>query len=190
MIKISYSALIAAITALWLLVRAYVSVKQRKINWKREFQLVFVYICIIVVARFTFFPFGKVDGKIQPLVFDSANCFPFHINWIPFVYLFDYPKLSEILLNVIGNTAMFVPLGIVWPCVYRQLDTHGKVIAAGIGVSLTIEILQLPFFDRVSDIDDLILNTLGYVIGYLIFLAVRVIKNLIKNRKARKKASV
>jgi glycopeptide antibiotics resistance protein len=54
----------------------------------------------------------------------------------------------------------------------RKLDTSFKVISAGIGLSLFIEILQLPFFDRVSDIDDLLLNSLGFLLGYGIYLIV------------------
>ena len=80
------------------------------------------------------------------------------------------PELKDALLNLIGNVAMFIPLVIVWPAVFPQLDRHWKVITAGIGVSLTIEILQLPFFGRSSDIDDLILNSAGYLIGYGIWL--------------------
>ena len=70
------------------------------------------------------------------------------------------------LINIIGNTTMFMPLGIVWPIVYKELNTHKKVIAAGVGFSLIIEILQLLFYDRVTDIDDLILNTVGIILGY------------------------
>ena len=44
-----------------------------------------------------------------------------------------------------------------------------KNLAAGAGFSLLIEILQLPFFDRVSDIDDLLLNTLGFAVGYGVY---------------------
>ena len=72
---------------------------------------------------------------------------------------------------------MFVPVGIVYPIVYKNLDNHKKVIAAGVGFSLVIEFLQLPFYSRVSDIDDVILNSLGYVLGYLIYLGVKKIKN-------------
>ena len=92
---------------------------------------------------------------------------------IPLVYLFDYPDMRDILINVIGNTAMFIPLGIVWPSAYKGLDTHWKTISAGIGVSFCIEILQLPFYDRVSDIDDLLLNSLGFIMGYLLYLFIK-----------------
>lgn len=173
MIEISYSSAMIAITLLWILLRASFAIKGNHFSWKREVQLILVYICIIVVARFTFFPFGKVDGRVQPLLLDPSQIFPFRINLIPFVYLMDYPERREALLNLIGNTAMFLPLGIIWPLVFKELNTHKKVITAGVGVSLFIEILQLPFFSRVSDIDDLLLNSLGFLMGYGIYLLVK-----------------
>ena len=165
--------MVLGISILWILVRKICCGIAKRLDWKRELQLLLVYICIVVVVRFTFCPFGKVNGKIQPLQFDKNKIWPFWLNLKPFVYLFDYPTMKEALLNLIGNTAMFVPLGIVWPCVFKKLNTHGKVIGSGFGVSLTIELLQLPFFGRSTDIDDLILNTLGYLLGYGIYLFVK-----------------
>ena len=175
MIQISYVSMVVFISIIWCLVRVICAMKTKRVDWKREIQLIFVYICIVVVARFTFFPFSKVNGEIQPLIFESSKAFPFRINWIPFVNLFDYPEMRDILINVIGNTAMFMPLGVVWPSVYKRLDTHWKVISAGIGFSLFIEILQLPFYDRVSDVDELLLNSLGFIIGYLLYLLAKLV---------------
>lgn len=176
MISISYPAMVTTISLLWLLNRILTYRKTKQIRWKRELQLILVYISIVVIVRFTFCPFGKVDGKIQPLIFYPDNWFPLRINWIPFVNLLDYPEKRDILLNLIGNTTMFIPVGIVWPIVYKKLDKHWKVIAAGAGFSLCIEILQLPFYDRVSDIDDLILNSVGFLTGYGIYLLIKRIK--------------
>ncbi len=183
MIHISYTSMVVFISIIWYLVRVICAIKTKRTDWKREIQLIFVYICIVVVARFTFFPFSKVNGEIQPLVFESAKAFPFRVNWVPFINLFDYPEMRDILINVIGNTAMFIPLGIVWPSVYKGLDTHWKIISAGIGFSICIEILQLPFYDRVSDIDDLLLNSLGFIIGYLLYLLVKQINNKVRRIK-------
>ncbi len=180
MIQISYTSMMIVITVIWILVRLYICKNNNQINWKRELQLILVYICIIVVARFVFFPFAKVDGKVQPLIFDIARVFPVRMNLIPFVNLLDYEILREAKINVIGNTAMFIPMGVIWPIVFKELNTHKKVIAAGAGFSLCIEILQLPFYDRVSDVDDLILNTLGFVIGYIIYV---VVKKIIKKKE-------
>ena len=173
MIAIPYRTVMWTITVLWLLVRGILCLRQRNCILRRELQLLLVYICILVVTRFTFFPFSRVEGQIQPLLFDAAKIFPPRINLLPIVHLPDYPVFREALINFLGNTAMFIPLGIVWPAVFRQLDSHGKVIAAGVGYSLLIELVQLPFFDRVSDIDDLILNSIGFSIGYAIWLLVR-----------------
>ena len=177
MIQIPFAAAMLLVSFLWILVRAAVCINQKHVSWKREAQLMLVYICIVVVMRFTFFPFSKVGGRIQPLLFDAAAVFPPRINLIPFVNLLNYEIYKEMLINVIGNTTMFIPLGIVWPCVFKKLDTHAKVIAAGVGFSLCIEILQLPFFDRVTDIDDLILNSVGFAVGYGIYLLVKTVKN-------------
>lgn len=172
MIEITYTQMLIFISVVWLSIRAICWIVNAGIDLKREAKLLLVYICIVVVVRFTFCPFGTVDGKIQPLLFDSSRILPFWVNLKPFVYWFDYPTMKEALLNLIGNMAMFIPLGIVWPAVFKRLNTHGKVIAAGVGISLTIEILQLPFFNRATDIDDLILNSAGFLMGYGIYLAV------------------
>ena len=186
MIAISYLSVMIGITVLWVFLRSAVCLRQRSFSFKRELQLLLVYICVVVVTRFTFFPFSKVDGQVQPLLFDASRIFPPRINLLPVVYLFDYPIFREALINFIGNTAMFIPLGIVWPSVFKKLDTHGKVIAAGVGYSLLIEIFQLPFFDRVSDIDDLLLNSLGFLMGYGIYLLVRTLKRIHVRRRGRK----
>ncbi|HCW04256.1 MAG TPA: hypothetical protein DGK91_06850 [Clostridium sp.] len=64
---------------------------------------------------------------------------------------------------------MFIPVGIVWPICFKKLDNIGKAILAGAIFSLLIEISQLLFYERCSDIDDLILNTAGVAIGALIY---------------------
>ncbi len=176
MIYISYPVVISLVSVLWILNRILIWRKSGSISLKREAELLLVYICLIVVARFAFFPFSKVDGRVQPLLFDPVQMWNFRINLLPFVYLTDYEVLWEMKVNIIGNTAMFIPIGIIWPSVFRKLDTHKKVIAAGVGFSLFIEILQLPFYDRVTDIDDLILNSLGFLMGYGICLLARKLK--------------
>ena len=176
MIQIPYPLTIALITGLWILCRIAVSCKNGRVNWKREAQLLLIYVCLVVVVRVTFFPFAKVDGKVQPLLFDPANIYPFRLNIAPLVNLLDYEIRREALINVIGNTFLFLPMGIVYPIVYKKLNTPWKVITAGVGSSLAIEILQLPFFDRVTDIDDLLLNSLGFLMGYGIYLLVKCAK--------------
>ena len=173
MIEIPFLFLEVAFALIWLAIRVGVWGKQKYIDWKREAVLLLMYINLAVIFRFTFFPMEKVDGQVQPLIFDIATAFPFKVNLIPLVHLFDYNIKRELLLNVIGNVAMFIPSGIVLPIIYKRLDSFVKVILAGGGISFCIEIIQLPFSVRVSDVDDLILNTSGVIIGYGIYALIR-----------------
>ena len=173
MIEIPFLFLEVAFALIWLVIRIGVWSKQKYIDWKREAVLLLMYINLAVIIRFTFCPMEKVDGQVQPLIFDIATAFPFKVNLIPLVHLFDYNIKRELLLNVIGNAAMFIPSGIVLPIIYKRLDSFIKVVLAGGGISLCIEIIQLPFSVRVSDIDDLILNTSGVIIGYAIYALIR-----------------
>jgi glycopeptide antibiotics resistance protein len=135
---------------------------------------------LLVITRFTFYPFSKVDGQVQPLLFEAATAWPFRVNLIPFVNLFDYDSSRDLLLNIIGNFAMFIPTGIVTPLIYKSRNTLAKVVGVGFLMSLTIEVIQLPFAVRASDVDDLILNTAGCLVGYGIYALGKWIKKSIK----------
>ena len=173
MLKIPFAAAEAVFALIWLVCRIAVWIRRGQIDWKREALLLLMYVNLAVILRFTFFPMFRINGKVQPLIFNAAALFPFKINLIPFVRLFDYVSKKEMLLNVIGNVALFIPSGIVFPILYRNLNSFWKVLGAGALLSLCIEILQLSFSRRASDIDDLILNTLGVAIGYAVFALIR-----------------
>lgn len=166
--------------AVWVLIRALLWIRRRKINWKRELQLIIMYINLAVIIRYTFFPFSRVNGEIQPLMFDSSRVFPFRINLVPFVNIADYDTRRDTIINIIGNTAMFIPSGIVLPVLYKKLDTFLKVVGTGAFMSLCIEIIQLPFSVRASDVDDIILNTAGCAAGYILYALVR---KLVRRKK-------
>ena len=180
MIEIPFLFLELVFTLTWLAIRIGVWGKQKSIDWKREAVLLLMYINLAVIIRFVFFPFSKVDGNVQPLIFDVATAFPFRVNLVPLVNLFDYDSMRDLLINVIGNVAMFIPSGIVLPIIYKRLDTFIKVILAGGGISLCIEIIQLPFSVRASDIDDLMLNTVGVMLGYGIYALIRYLKRTMR----------
>ena len=163
-------------TFIWIIVRVIVWIQQKRMDWKREVVLLLMYINLAVIIRFVFFPKALVNGHVQPLVYDPAAVFPFRMNLIPLVHLLDYNNARDIVWNIVGNITMFIPSGIVLPFVYKKLNSFGKVAAAGTFISLCIEILQLPFASRASDIDDLILNTLGVLVGYGIYALIRQLK--------------
>ena len=175
MIEIPFLPVELAFAGLWLVLRLIVWLRNRHIDWRREAVLLLIYVDLAVLVRFTLFPMELAGGRVQPLLFDP-DILPLRVNLVPLVRLLDflhYGSRREILLNIVGNVAMFIPTGIVLPIVYRRLDSLGKVLLAGAGLSLCIELLQLPFRARATDVDDLLLNTLGTILGYGLYAAVK-----------------
>ena len=175
MLEITYQGLFVFITAIWITVRVACCIRKQRVDWKQEVKLLLVYICLVVIARFVYFPRRLVEGRIASLILDVDKIFPLWLNLVPVVHLFDVYDGWQV--NIIGNIAMFIPVGMVWPFCFKKLNTVVKTVLAGFAFSLLIEITQLPFFDRCSDVDDLILNTTGILIGALIYFGVKRLKN-------------
>lgn len=183
MIEISFMAGMILVLCTWILFRLTAYWKAKRVDWKHEGWQVFFLINLLVIIRFTFYPFSTVNGQVQPLIFDFATAWPFRMNLVPFVNLLDYDSSSDLLINIIGNFAMFIPTGVMLPLIYKNITGFKKVFLTGAVISLIIEIIQLPFAVRASDVDDLILNTAGCLVGYAFYALVRWIVN------ARKKST-
>lgn len=60
-------------------------------------------------------------------------------------------------------------MGFLVPLLWKQYRAEKYVLLFGFGTSFAIEVLQM-FCGRTSDVDDLLMNTLGALIGYWMFL--------------------
>lgn len=72
-------------------------------------------------------------------------------------------------INFIGNIVIFIPIGFLLPLLWRKFQNGFITVCFGFFISLAIEVLQLPQM-RSSDVDDLWLNTLGTLLGYVVYL--------------------
>ncbi|MDD3278185.1 MAG: VanZ family protein [Lachnospiraceae bacterium] len=84
-------------------------------------------------------------------------------NLIPLVGL-----TAEDLFGTIMNIILFVPLGVLLPMLWKRGTSWWQTVLAGFSFSLLIELLQL-FNWRATDVNDLIMNTLGAALGYGIY---------------------
>ncbi len=175
MMEITFLCGELVLAAAWLAVRACVWIRARKIDWKRELLLLLMYVNLAVILRVTFYPAALSEGRVASLFFDPVRAYPFRTNLVPLKNILDYDDLFATALNVAGNVGLFVPSGILFPFLYRKLDTFGRTVLVGFLLSLTIELLQLPFFTRTTDVDDLILNTAGAVAGYALWALARLL---------------
>jgi glycopeptide antibiotics resistance protein len=78
---------------------------------------------------------------------------------------------SEFVINVLGNLAAGLPMGLLLPSLLGRRCSWAKVAGLALAVSLLIESLQGISGRRVADVDDLILNTSGALLGYGFLLA-------------------
>ena len=84
-----------------------------------------------------------------------------NINLIPFSDGFS--------LGFILNIFLFIPLGFLCPLISKSYRCVKNTLLIGCGLSFTIEIVQLFTLYRATDIDDLITNIVGTLIGYVCF---------------------
>ncbi|CAH0312249.1 VanZ family protein [Peribacillus sp. YIM B13472] len=112
-------------------------------------------------------------------------------NFIPFKTIFHYLFIADVntsirIENIVGNIIGFVPFGFMLPLLSKMFSRFKSILIATFCFSFTYEVLQLLFELGSFDTDDLILNTLGGIIGYLpikLFYTV-----FLKNRTMRSQA--
>ena len=97
-------------------------------------------------------------------------------NFTPFKEILRYSIGSKLFFkNVIGNMAMFVPFGF-FVSYFLKLEKVYSITFFTVITSFTIEITQL-LIGRVFDVDDLILNLIGGIVGFIIYRIIHNIKD-------------
>ena len=158
--------------------------------------MVFVSLVILVSFRLSFIYKNKVKIVLYKEIF--LFFFAFYIlclfqivtstdisvsygnNFIPFAEISRYKLFSNLFMkNVVGNMLLFLPYG-YFVGRYFAGDSKKLSIFLITLASVAIEFTQLSI-GRVFDVDDILLNVIGGVIGYLLFLfASRIIDRLPK----------
>lgn len=97
------------------------------------------------------------------------------VNLVPFKEILRYDFNSELFkYNVIGNLVMFLPFG-YFISNYVNAKKVPQIFLLSAIASLTIELVQLQI-GRAFDIDDVILNIIGGICGFLIYISLNAIK--------------
>jgi glycopeptide antibiotics resistance protein len=90
-------------------------------------------------------------------------------NFVPFKTIASYLRGHNGLMiagvNLVGNIAPLVPIGFLLPFVYRNMTWKESLVLA-IAAGLAIEVAQVMLRVGIFDVDDVILNALGVMIGY------------------------
>ena len=86
-------------------------------------------------------------------------------------------RTYKAVLNLFGNIACFMPFGLFVPYIFKRRISFIKVVFTTFMFSLCIEVIQLYFMIGIFDVDDLILNTIGGALGYVVYAVLNKIRN-------------
>jgi glycopeptide antibiotics resistance protein len=119
----------------------------------------------VLLITLTARPYGS-DGR--------TDLIPFHPLWNALTGEID---ATRVVATFGANILLFVPIGILLPVRWPRLDRAGVVTLMTAGLSAAIEVAQY-FMNagRVAQLDDVIFNTLGGLIGWAMVRAVRLVR--------------
>lgn len=102
----------------------------------------------------------------------------YHYNLVPFLEIrrfityYQVLGMKTVLLNILGNILAFLPFGLFLPFFSRRCRRLWYTMFYSFELSLLVELIQLVSKVGTFDVDDLMLNTLGGVLGYFLYKAV------------------
>lgn len=148
--------------------------KGKPVNLYHEILLILFLLFLVGLASQTVFP-QFVEGPDGLEMLESEiqrfNLVPFNkIKEIQIALYYD--NFDYIMIEVFGNISMFVVIGFFFPLLWKKFERFTFTVGLSFLISLFIETTQI-FLPRATDVDDLIMNTLGGLIGYCIYLAIK-----------------
>jgi glycopeptide antibiotics resistance protein len=129
--------------------------------------LFLLYLCFLFYFLFFSEKMGRLMGE------------QYRYNLVPFREIHRFIKYREIVgwraffVNVIGNIIAFVPFGMLMPRLSGRMKHWYLVTLLALEFSFAVEVVQLVLKLGCFDVDDLILNTAGGLIGYVIYVCTR-----------------
>lgn len=138
---------------------------KKKREWIRRLSWLVFIIYLAGMAYFLFFSEGLHRGG-------SGE---YRYNLVLFqeikraLYCLENGNRSYFFLNVVMNIAAFAPFGFFLPIISGKNKKFLNVFLLSLELTLTIEMLQLLFRVGIFDVDDIVMNTLGGILGYVIY---------------------
>ncbi len=152
--------------------------------WKNAVRL-FFYLYIIVLSYFLFFSesFGRGNSSIG-----------YRYNLELLVEIKRFIKYRQqvgfdvFVINILGNIVAFMPFGFLLPIIHNKYRGLLRVAFYSLLFSLTVEAIQMLSRVGIFDVDDILLNTIGGILGYLLFAICNLIyRSLQKNNRKGKR---
>ncbi len=160
-------------------------------NWWKELGIFAFSVSILMIFYVTLFPtFLMVNQKLY-MTFKKGNyhqnAIPFHTIKSLFYLLSHHIYLEYAWINLLGNIILFFPSAFLAILLFPSLKPF-YILLFALVFSTCIEIIQIPM-QRISDIDDIILNVFGAFIGVIFALFIQWLKRQKKTNQIEKQTS-
>lgn len=158
----------------------FVMVKKGKSSWGKigreilKFLMVCYFAGIIALVWVPDWFWSILYGRYDPGV--GLGGIRGSFNFVPSIYRYLRGELtggSWIRTMILGNILMFVPLGIMLPLLLKKNRIY-DTMKISLMIVLVVEIVQ-PFVGRSFDVDDIIYNALGVLVGFVLYKIVNCI---------------
>lgn len=164
--------------------------KYMKKNYKKLWKFVFlVYILILIKLIIFKYPWEYLMNIVRSwekgVVLEGLSTANFTLGKSIRMYIRYFNKFPfwNGFANLIGNILVFIPFGFVLPQAYPRCGRWWRTFYCATGFVMCIELFQLFSAFGAFDVDDILLNVLGAMLGYVLFSALRKIKIEVKVRK-------
>lgn len=137
---------------------------------KQERRTVFIWRCLLVFYLAALIQITIIRGGIGVSSFLAAPHDSSTIQLVPLIYTMQQTAAGwwAVIYPVCGNIIWFLPLGFLLPQANLCLGQRWySILCCGFLLSFSIELLQWIFGSGVSDIDDIIFNSIGVLIGFM-----------------------
>ncbi|RKD30123.1 hypothetical protein BET03_05185 [Thermohalobacter berrensis] len=139
-----------------------------------------MYLLLLIKVIILKYPIKAIIEAIEQTNIENFKRRILYSNFIPmktiFYYLISEDNIKISKLNIGANIIAFIPLGFILPFLIERLKKLSKIFIIAFIISLIFELIQLITGIGVFDVDDLILNVLGAILGFGIY---NMIKSLI-----------
>lgn len=140
---------------------------------KQGFVLLVLYLVLLTYYLF----FAEAMGRNPDARADYSYNLTLFKEIRRFIVYRDILGYEAVFLNIVGNVVAFMPFGFILPEVWDQLNRWYTITLLGFVFSLCIEVAQLVRRVGSFDVDDLLLNTIGALIGYFVFVLAKGVWN-------------
>lgn len=168
---VPYIIMVLPFILIWTFYRLIVRKKYRT-GILREIVINLFFIYFLLVIYFTFFKYGMLG-----ISFNKSR----YLNLVPLIetinmFTSNFMGLGNSLYNVVGNILLFVPVGFFIPLLFKKEEDLKKILMYGFIGSLAVEVIQYFTAINITDIDDIIFNTLGAGLGFVCYKCFKKLK--------------